>query len=81
MHAKSLSCVRLCDPTDHSPPGSSVHGILQGKNTEVGCHALLQRIFLTQGLNLHVLQLLQWQVGSLPQVPPGKPSHIVPQVK
>ena len=25
-----LSCVRLCDPMDCSPPGSSVHGILQG---------------------------------------------------
>ena len=28
--------------------------------------------FLTQGLNLHPLCLLYWQVGSLPQVPPGK---------
>ena len=28
--AKSLqSCLTLCDPTDCSPPGSSVHGILQ----------------------------------------------------
>ena len=27
---KSLqSCLTLCDPMDHSPPGSSVHGILQ----------------------------------------------------
>ena len=23
------SCPTLCDPTDYSPPGSSVHGILQ----------------------------------------------------
>ena len=30
---------------DYSPPGSSVHGILQAKNTGVGCHALLQGIF------------------------------------
>ena len=29
-----------------------------GKNTGVGCHALLQGIFLTQGLNLHLLQFL-----------------------
>ena len=28
------------------------------KNTGVGCQALLQGIFLTQGLNLHVLNLL-----------------------
>ena len=28
---KSLSRVRLCDPMDCSPPGSSVHGILQAR--------------------------------------------------
>ena len=33
-----------------------------GKNPGVGCH-FLQRIFLTQGLNLH---LLHWQEDSLP---------------
>ena len=39
--------------------GSSVHGILQGKNTEVRCHALLQGIFPTQELNpLSLLHLL-----------------------
>ena len=41
----------LCDPVDCSPPGSSVHGNSPGKNTGVGCHALLQAIFLTQGSN------------------------------
>ena len=35
---------------DCSLPGSPVHGDSPGKNTEVGCHALLQ-IFPTQGLN------------------------------
>ena len=39
----------FCDPMDYSPPGSSVHGDSPGKNTEVGCHALLQGIFPTQG--------------------------------
>ena len=59
MPAQSLkSCLTLCDAMDCSLPGSSVHGILQGKNTGVGCHALLQRIFLTQGSNLHLLCLL-----------------------
>ena len=47
---------------DYSPPGSSVHGILlPGKNTGVGCHFLLQGIFLTQVLNwglLHCRQML-----------------------
>ena len=45
------SCLTLCDPMDCSPPGSSVHGDSPGKNTGVGCHALLQGIFPTQGLN------------------------------
>ena len=35
------------------------------KNTEVSCHTLLQGIFLTQELNLSLLHLLHWQVGSL----------------
>ena len=59
----SFSHVRLC-PWD-SP----------SKNTGVGCHALLQGIFLTQGLNLHLLCLLCWRVGSLPLAPPGKPNQ------
>ena len=45
------SCPTLCNPMDCSPPGSSVHGDSPGKNTRVGCHALLQGIFPTQGLN------------------------------
>ena len=42
--------MQLCDPTDCSPPGSSIHGI-PGKNTGVGCHSLLQRNFPTYGSN------------------------------
>ena len=42
-----------------------------GKNTGVGCHALLQEIFPTQGLNPSLLCLLHWHVDSLPLVPPG----------
>ena len=38
------SCPTLCDPMDCSLPGFSVHGILQAKNTGVGCHFLLQCI-------------------------------------
>ena len=49
------SCPTLCDPLDCSPPESSVHGDFSGKNTGVGCHALLQGIFLTQGLNSYLL--------------------------
>ena len=48
----------LCDLMDCSLPGSSVHGILRGKDTGVGCHFLLQGIFPDQGLNPG---LLHWQ--------------------
>ena len=39
----------------------------------MGCHALLQGIFLTQGLKRCLLSLLHWQVCSSPLVPSGKP--------
>ena len=52
VHATSpQQCPTLCNPTDCSPPASSVHGDFPGKNTGVGSHALLQGIFLTQGSN------------------------------
>ena len=41
-------------------------GLFPSKNTGVGCHFLLQGIFLTQGPNLCLLQLLHWLVDSLP---------------
>ena len=55
------SCPTLCDPMDCSPPGSSVHGILQATTLELGCHVLLQGIFPTQGSNpglLHCRQII-----------------------
>ena len=55
------SCLTLCDPMDcvASPPGSSVHGILEAKNIGVGCHSPLQGIFLGQGSNLGLLHCRQ----------------------
>ena len=54
--AKSLqSCPTFCDPLDYSCPWD-----FPGKNTGVGCRAILQGIFLTQGLNPSVLHLLHW---------------------
>ena len=44
-----------CDPMDCSPPGSSVHEILQATILEWVADALLQGISLTQGLNPHLL--------------------------
>ena len=59
VHARSLqSYSTLCDPIDWSPPGFSVYGT-PGENTGVGCHALLQGIFNTQGLNLWLLHCRQ----------------------
>ena len=64
------SCLSLWHSMDYSPPGFSVHGILQArilecekkkKNTGVGSHSLLQGIFWTQGSNLglpHYRQIL-----------------------
>ena len=49
------SVVSDCNPMDCSPPGSSVHGASPVKDTGVGCHALLQRIFPTQGSNSGIL--------------------------
>ena len=76
VHAKLLqSCLTLCDPMDCSPPGKNMGGKNTGKNTGVGCHALLQEIFPTQGLNFHLLCLLCKQAGSLPLAPPGSPTN------
>ena len=44
----------FCDPMDCSPPGFSVHGISQARILELGCHFLLQGIFLTQGSVPHL---------------------------
>jgi len=55
------SCPTLCNPMDYSPPGFSVHGNSPGKNTGVGCHALLKGNFSIQGSNLglpHCKQVL-----------------------
>ena len=50
--AKSLqSCQTLCDPIDGSPPGSSVHGILQTRVLECGAIA-----FSAMNMSLHQFQ-------------------------
>ena len=64
---------------DCSLLGFSVHGDSPGQNTGVGCHTLLQGIFLTQEANPRFLSLLHWQVGFvclfvLSLTPPGKPT-------
>ena len=59
MCAKSLqSCLTLCHPMDYSPPGSSVHGILQARILEWVTMPSSRGIFPTQGSNLCLLHLL-----------------------
>ena len=57
------SCQTLCDPMDCSPPGSSIHGILQSRILEWVATSFSRGIFLTRGLNLglpHCGQTLYW---------------------
>ena len=64
MHCAVLSCSVMSNslwPMDCSLPGNLIHGDSPGQNIGVGCHALLQGIFPTQGLNpglLHCRQIL-----------------------
>ena len=60
------SCPTLCNPMDYSLPTPLSMRVSPGKNTGVGCRALLQEILPTQGLNQCLLHLLHWQVGYLP---------------
>ena len=56
-------CPTLYDSMDWSLPGSSAPWDFLGKNTVVGCHFLVHKIFWTQGLNSHFLHLLHcWQI-------------------
>ena len=65
------SCPTLCNRMDYSPPGNCPWNS-PGKNTRVGCHFLLQRIFLTEVLNPHLPCLLycrqilyRWSTGEV----------------
>ena len=61
IHLVAQACTNVCSPMDCSLPGSSIHGDSLGRNIGVGCYALLQGIFPTQGSNpglLHRRQIL-----------------------
>ena len=70
------SCLTLCSPMDCNPPRSSVHGDSQGKNTGMGCYALLQGIFPTQGLNPGLLPCRQILYHVSPQGSPRKKIYL-----
>ena len=67
------SCLTLLRPYRMQPIRLLCPWDSSGKNTGVGCHFLLQGIFWTQALNLH---LLHWQTDSLPLSHVGSP-HIL----
>ena len=73
VHAQSLSRVGLFVTSRTEPTRLLCPWDSPGKNTGMGCHALLQGIFPTQGSNPHLLCPLHWQAGSS-LAPPGKPS-------
>ena len=66
------SCPTLCNPVDSSLPGSSVHEDSPGKNTGLGCHALLQGNLPNPGIEPRYPAL---QVDSLPSEPSEKPKN------
>ena len=67
------SRLTLCDPLHSSPPGFSVHEDFPGKNTGVGCHALLRGGLPNPGIKPRSLAL---QADALPSEPPGKPKSL-----
>ena len=71
VHAKSPQPGLTRWDTRLSPTSLLCPWDFPDKNTGVGCHPLLQGIFLTQGSNQHLLHLL-WQACSLPLAPSGK---------
>ena len=66
-------CPVLCNLMGCSPPGSSVHGDSPGKNTGVGCHALLQGNLPNPGIKPRSPTL---QVDSLPSRHQGSPRRL-----
>ena len=70
--AKSLqSCLTFWDPVDCSPPGSSVHGILQARTLE--WTAMPSSGGFTPPRDQTHLSDISWKAGSFPLEPPGKP--------
>ena len=67
------SCLTLGDPIDCSPPGSSLHGILQARILKWVAISYSRGSSQSRDQTHVYYCLLHWQVGSLPLVPSGKP--------
>ena len=74
-------CSTLCSPINCGHIRLLCPWDYPSKNTGMGCHFHLQGIFLTQGLNPHLLWLLHWEADSFTTVPPGKPYLLQPLPK
>ena len=73
IHAKSLqSCPSLCDPINYSPPGSSVHGILQARMLEWVAIPFSRRFYIRGLLYCHLVSA--HICFGLPWWPSGKES-------
>ena len=66
VHARSAPVMSSYSRLPRLQPASSSPWDSPGKDTGLGCRALLQGIFPTQGSNPCLLRLLPWQAGSLP---------------
>ena len=66
------SCLTLCNAMHCSPPGSSVHGILQARILQWAAMLSSRGSFQPRD-QTQVSCLLHWQAGSLPLGPSGKP--------
>ena len=69
---KLLSCVRLCDLMDCSPPGSSIHGILQARILEWVAISFSGDL-PDPGIEPRSPEL---QADALTSEPPGKPNNV-----
>ena len=58
------SCPTLSDPTDCSPPVSSVHGIFQARVLEWGAIAFFDTYALIYSICLSLSDLLHFVIGS-----------------
>ena len=68
------ACLTLCDPMGHNLPGSSVHGIIQGR--------ILEQVSISSSGGSSPIPWIEprspaLQVDSLPSEPPGKPKSFV----
>ena len=68
------SCPTLCNPMEHSLPGSSVHGILQARVLEwVAVSFFRGSSWPRDGTCVSYISYIGRQVFFLPLAPPGKP--------